>query len=139
MRPFVPLAATMLLILATPVLAAPGQSADKAAHVVQQQGGVGSTGDAHETHADRAAPIGVNEPGVNRAAPISVNEPGLPATPSDRTRQGMTAPSSGPGVQPQANDGRGRCQFGKCWTTSTTASASEVIADQTPAAPQPRR
>jgi hypothetical protein len=129
----------MLLILAAPVVAAPGQSAHEAAHVVQQQGGVGRTGVAHETHADRAAPIGVNEPGVNRAAPISVNEPGLPATPSDRTRKGVKAPSSGPGAQPQANDGRGRCQFGKCWTTSTTASASEVIADQTPAAPQPRQ
>lgn len=126
MRPIVPLAATTMLILAAPVVAAPGQSAHEAAHVVQQQGGVGRTGDAHETHADRAAPI-------------SVNEPGLPATPTDRTRKGMKAPSSGPVAQPQpqANDGRGRCQLGKCWTTSATSNASEVIAEQTPAAPQP--
>lgn len=128
MRPFTPLATAMMLMLAAPVLATPVQSAHEAAHVIQQQGGVGRTGDAYEKHGDHAAPI-------------SVNEPGLPATPTDRTRTGKKAPSSGSGGQPQsqAEEGRGRCQLGKCATAPASSGVSEVIADQTPAAPQPWR
>ena len=125
MRPFVPIAFTMMLMLGPPALAVPVQSAEENAPVVQQQGGVGRSGDAYEKHGDHAAPI-------------SVNEPGLPATPTDRTRKGKTAAPSGPAGQPQGDEGRGRCQLGKCGTAPTTSGVSGVIADQTPSAPQPR-
>jgi hypothetical protein len=77
MRPFVQLAASLLLMSAAPVSAEPWHSPREPGQGVKQHATLGRTGDAHGPHADRSAPIGVNEPGVNRAAPIGVNEPGV--------------------------------------------------------------